>query len=449
MKKYIFQKIISEICNCRNGGFGYIESFMNILGEYQQDLNISAGVVSWSLQYSGKNFNYRYFLNNNRINLDSFKIDMMALHDGILDSKEVNLKKYKNSSEFASSHIIAIPIHYKKGTEVLIDIHGVVLLISTKTINISPIQIQTIYTLLSNQSPSTLCNPFVCNAINELASDDISINNLTLKDRHRTLNRALDLLSCRGEDKLRDHGLRHFSFWSVDNDNEMTISKEFNKNTYGDDPHTNTYCYVKDNSHYIYSYAKSLSDKSQNVIDKIRFLDYKEFKSSFKVNDYFNKIGITAERGVVIIASIDFGTYSSICCFYVRDIIYTPFISITFIQQFVNAIKQRIILVNEINIKNILSRMMSQELSLSNTIDFYRNVVDILKKGNEAKECLIYFRNSRNSRYLLVSEECEEKSSSKKDANFEDGRISFFLSSISKSQSYIAKSIKTYSTNVV
>lgn len=429
MEIEVLRKIITAVCECQDGGFGYIESFMNVLNDYRQDLNIGAGAVAWSIKYRKKLYNNNFFLNETKINLDSFRIDKLSLIQDFLDSRNDDLSAYKNTSEFDNNHIIVIPILFNKKNEIFLDIHGVIILISTSTINISCEELKTIKALLSCQSPSTVDNPNVVEAIKRLVSEDISIKKLTLKDRHRTLNKALDILACKDNNKYRDHGLRHFSFWSVDNVNRIYASKEFNKNTTNDKVHSNTVTLVVDDSHYIYSYAKYLREESitENIAEMINILGYDEFKDSIKDKEYFKDIGIVADNGMVIIAPIRFESYSSICCFYVRDIIYSPFISISFIEEFVNAIKQRIILVNEINIKNILSRMMSLKSGLNDVLNYYSKVVNILKDGNEAKDCLIYLHNSRKNRFLLLSVEDEENSSTIQQQNIKEGNISFYL----------------------
>lgn len=433
MRTKLLQEIISTVCKCHEGGFGYVESFMNVLCEHRRELNISSGVVVWSLHYNGEKFkdmpfNYYYYVNDKELDLTSFKIDEMALHKGVLNSKNLDFEVFKESSNLRLAHTIAIPIHFQKGNEDFFEIYGVILMISPTTINFSEEELEIIYELLSNCSPSTVGNPNVISAINKLASEYIDIRSLRLKDRHRTLNEALDILAEKGKGKsIPKHGLRHFSFWSVDYENGIYVSKEFNKNTVGSEPHDNTHSFVVSDDHFIYTYAEKLREKKDGEDILIQILDYNSFQKSIKDKSYFKKVGIEDDNSVVIIVPIQFEQYSSICCFYVRDIFYTPFVSITFIKEFVDAIRQRITLVNEINIRNILSAMMMLESSFSDRLKFYKEVVDILKDGNEANDCLIYLRNSRNDRYMLMSLEDEENISTIKESNFEKRGFSFYL----------------------
>ena len=429
MQTEILSNIITAVNGCQEGGFSYVETFLSGVCDYRQELNIGVGVAVWTITYQKKEYHYRYFMNTNKVNLDSFRLEEMMLHNGLIDSKYESINSFKNSQEFGLAHTVAFPIHYDKGSEKLFDVRGIVILISADEIKLTHEELQLLYVLLESQSPSTIDNPQVSKAINKLVSDNVPIMNLSLKDRHRTLNKALEILACKGGKERDDHGLKHFSFWSVDNVNRIYASKEFNKNTTGNKAHDKTVDYVEYGTHYIYSYAEMLrNEPKETEIEKlIRVFAFSEIAGSIRDRAYFDEIGIDENGGVVILAPIRFESYSSICCFYVKDIIYSPFVSITLLQELVDAIKQRIILVNEINIKNILSRMMATKSITKDAVKYYGDVQEILKEGNEADECLIYLRNNQHTRYMLVSVEDEENPSTVRQVNVKAGDVAFYL----------------------
>lgn len=424
----LINEIIQKIGCCKAAGFGYIETLMDVFNLHRKELSIGLAGVVWHLDYEGKTHEYSFFQNDNRINLESFDIAGIMNHDGVLNSAYGELAPYKKTTEFELAHTIFLPIRYQKDDEHLFNIKGFIILMSASRIQISREGLGIIYSLISCKSPSTIDNTQVSKAINVLVSDNIKIKELSLKHRHKTLNKALEIMASKGNEDLNKHGLRHFSFWSIDRVGRIYASKEFNKNTYTDSPYEKTTNYVNENNHYVYEYAKYLQEHENEDIEKlIRVLDYDEFSYSIKEKGYFDFIGITPGRSSVVIVPILFESYASVCCFYIRDLIYSPFVSTTFLQELADAIKQRITLVNEINIKNMLSMMMDQPSIIQNHKNYYKDVIKILKDGNEADDCLVYLRNEQNTRYLLVSEEDETNPYTIRETNLESGDVKLYL----------------------
>ena len=426
----LINEIILNIGKCRTAGFGYVETLLDMMFQYRSELSIGLSGVVWRLSYGGESHEYTYFHNNQNINLDSFDKEALMKHDGVLNSALHDLKAFKFSNEFDLAHTIIIPIHYCKDEERLFDIGGFVILMSASRVNLSQDDLDVIYSLLTCKSPSTIDNQQVSKAINVLVSDNVKIDELSLKHRHKTLNKALEIMAAKGNAKFNKHGLRHFSFWSLDRVGKIYASKEFNKNTYSDIPHQITTDFLTESQsyHYIYQYAQYLQNHdSEDVENLVRVFDYDVFSPSFTYKKYFDNIGIVAGDSSVVIVPIRFESYTSLCCFYVKDIIYSPFISLTFLQELSDAIKQRITLVNEINIKNMLSMMMGSPSIIQNHKKYYAEVVNILKEGNEAEDCLVYLRNEQNTRYLLVSEEDETNPYTIKETNIVSGDVKFYL----------------------
>lgn len=421
-------EIILKLGRCQTAGFGYVETLMDVLNEHHAELSIGLLGVVWQLNYDGESHEYTYFQNNHRISLDSFNKNKLMRHDGVLNSALDDFSQFKYSNEFDLAHTIIIPIHYQKYEEYLFDISGFIIMMSASKVNLTKTDLDIIYSLLLCKSPSTIDNQQVSKAINVLVSDNLKIDELSLKHRHKTLNKALEIIAAKGNRKINNHGLRHFSFWSLDKVGRIFASKEFNKNTYSDNPHTITTDYVSENKHYVYEYAMYLQDNEiKDVEELIRLLDYEKFEYSLTDKNYFRDIGIVSGESTLVLVPIRFESYTSVCCFYVKDIIYSPFVSVTFLQELSDAIKQRITLVNEINIKNMLSMMMDRPSIIQNHKNYYKEVVNILKEGNEADDCLVYLRNEQNTRYLLVSEEDETNPYTIKETNMESGDIKFYL----------------------
>lgn len=424
----VYKDVIRTIGQCQSGGYGHVESFMNTLWLYRHELKIGMGCVCWRLKYRGRIYRWSYFLSQ-PVSLDAFNLDKIMECDHVLDSRREALKPFKFTTEFDLVDTILIPICQAGNNELLFDITGVVIIMGTTKLQIDYDDVLLVSTLLNSRCPSTIGNVYISTAINELVNDNINISELSLKHRHKTLSKALEIIS--GDDSLNihTHGLLHFSFWSIDNFGKIFASKEFNKNVRGDFSHNDTVNFLDSGSHYVYQYATKLmeeSNKDKLIEDLIEIYTYNDIKDSIIDHTYFSRIGFSQNSGMVIVVPIIFETYKSVCCFYVNDIVYTPFISFTLLRMLSDAIKQRINLVNEINIKNMLSIMMTEAI-ISNHQQYYLEVVETLKQGNEAGDCLVYLRNEPNDQYLLVTEEDETNVSTLKEPNVNTDKFKFWL----------------------
>lgn len=425
MELDILSEIISEIKNCHIPGYGYVKKVMDVLERNHTQWGIGAACTVWNVD----NIMYYYYMNNNRINLKSLNLSAIMEADSIIDSRLCDMSPYKHTIEFGLSHIICIPINCKKTGEVLFEIKGAIILISPNILTISSELLHTFFLLISNSTPETInCNQ-VSKAINTLVGEKTKIGHLSPKHRHMALDRALEQLASRENSNISKYGMHHFSFWSFDNVGKKYVSKEFNKNTYSIERYKNAKNIVKDDSHYIYRYMLWLNnqDAQKNTEELVWLINFKDAGSSITNMDYFKKVDISADDSVILVFPIRFETYTSVCALYIKNIVYTPFVSKTLISFLADSIRQRITLVNEISIRNMLSRMMSEVSLAANHLGFYQSISKILKITNEAEHCLIYLRNEFYNRYLLVTEENENHFSTDENTNVEQDDICFYM----------------------
>lgn len=424
MERILFNKIITQLLATKKAGFGYIEDFLQVLNENRTELNINNAVVLWQYITNKTQKESVYYLNNQKFSYSNFNIEKIWENNVCLDSRRDDLKAFKNSNQLDGFHTIIIPIKLYSCNDNIIPVKGMIILLSMNGMNISLDELDIIYNIIKRLTPKTKDYPHVIESLNMLMHNELHVDDISLEHRHITLLDALDVLSTMNE----DHGLRHFSFWSYDNRSNRCLHKEFNKNTYNDEVHEITHCTLRKDNHYMMDYLNRYCDelKFLSFEDQVYFYDFGTIKESFKDKDYFNKLDLNEDNSVVVVVPIKFEIYTTFCCFYIKDIIYTPFISLGFFKEYADGIRQHINLVNEINIKNMLSTMLEKSLEYSN-VDYYKAVADILKKGNEAKDCLIYLKGVQNDRFLLVTEEEESKTSSIKQPNVEIENIEFYL----------------------
>lgn len=428
MEQFFLNEVIEKLEDPNLEGFEYVKKYLDTLGKYHSLLGGGAACAVWKLNYHGRAYWYNYFMNNSRFNLDNINLDALMDSNDMIDSKTVDFGPYKYSSEFGLAHIISIPLQINSENEQLFDIKAVIIMISAGTINLSKESLQLIRTLLINRKPVTLQSPNVIKAISIIAGDNMNIGRLSLKHKHHTLNKALEVLSEKGKD--HQPGLKHFSFWSFDSMEMILASKEFNKNTLGGDRYLNTNSILEGGDHYVYQFMKWLKgiiNEKPRIEDTVWLIDFGEAKNCIKSEEYFKKIDITVDDSVILIFPIFFETYVSVCCLYVKEVFFTPFLSKTLFKILSDSIKQRITLVNEITIKNMLSSMMDKVSIATSHMELYKETAKILSKTHEADDCLIYLKDDYNDRFVLVTNENDNDISTYTPPNVEDSDFCFWI----------------------
>lgn len=420
MKLSTYHDIVFRTINSDCPGYGYMEVFMNALFSHREELNIGNAFLFLRVGINGTNKEILSFAENRKINTDSFKLADIAHENRVINSRVEDIRRFKHTSEFGNFHTIAFPVHPTPTQEKLMDMDGVIVLLSFTPINLTTEEQALLYDVLCSQRPKTIDCPQVSKAIKHLMSSFSKMSDISLKDRHVVLAEALDILAAKGDKHNNNNGLRHFSFWSSNNIEKCNLCKEFNKNTYGNFCHDITHRILKGQHHFVADYFNFYKEKdNRDFREEIKLFTYDDIESSLNNSDeYFPKIGLTRENTSVVVIPLKFDPHISFCCFYIKNIFFTPFVSITLFKKFGDAIRQRINLINEINIKNMLDSMMEASFKHQRSTDYFKEVTSILKKSNEADDCLIYLRDDADERFLLVSEEDENNTSTIKEENY-------------------------------
>lgn len=443
MQLSTYHDIVYRTINADCPGYGYLEVFANALYSHREELNIGNVLVYYKLEVNNNSKEFFSFVNNLKFNTDCFKLADIANQDRVIDSTRQDIKSFKNSSEFGTFHVIAFPIHPAAGEEKLFGFKGVVLLISHNRIGISPEDQDQLCSILCTKKPKTMECPQVSKAIKRLVRTEERMCDISLKHRYTDLVATLNILANKGDIKNSAYGLRHFSFWSSNNLEKSSLCKEFSQNTYGYFSHDITYRGLEGQQHFILDYFNFYTEHENDQFRKlIKLFNYDDIENSlYNSDDYFPNIGLTKDNTSVIIIPLNFDSHVSFCCFYIKDIIFTPFVSITLFRSLGDAIKQRIDFTNEINIKNMLDEMMGASFKFFKSTDFFNEITTILTKSNEAIDCLIYLKNDTATRFLLVSEEDENNTSTIHESNMRYGDYEFYLPSNIKSDTFVQSSI--------
>lgn len=440
MQQHILYDIIHQIAECQGTGYSYIGIFANSLNKHREDFNIKNILVYQKMVLNDETLEKYTFCDNKRFNTDGLNLDLIASYDGVVDSRENDFSQYIDKG-LGNVHIIAFPIHPMHDGEELIETSGVVVLMSYPQILLTSEDNDILYKLLQTQHPRALSCRHFENALGELLITETSTKGISIKDRLITIGRSLDCLAGKGDITSQEHGLRHFSFWSTDYSKDGLICKEFNKNTYNEIRHTRTPRSLSyDSNHFIAQYSKEYKDNRPKPFrSSIKLFRYGEVKECIIDCDYFKNIGITDKDSYIIIIPIEFDTQISYCCLYIKDILYSPFISYSLFEKLANAIRLRINFANETNIKNMLDKIMVASFTHNQSTDFFSKVSTILKECNEAEECLIYLRNFQGDKLLLVTEEDENKNTTYHENNMRYDQYGYYLPNEYQSSSLIKK----------
>ena len=391
----LLTECIRVINNPQARGYSFVQDLVNILFSYRELLNINNIAVVWNVLYSPSGTRKVYFFSNDqKFNLESIDTDALAAYKSHITSKDPGFIKYRKTLDFASSHIVALPINSSQqhNTDYWIR-DGVVLLFSqTSVVDISNEQLSILYTVLNSRVPTTLSSDLYIEALKRLTTnkyyDSFTPNNL------QSLEESLYTISNKADYNLSTSGLRHFSLWNV-NDDSKILNKEFNINTFSDKPHGETNTYIKHDSKHFLAEILNETDFPQGS-HIIGVLPFSKIKQSVKCVEYFNEIGIT-EDDFTVVVSFRKGEEKKIVCLYIHKFPYSIFVSSQLICNYVRILCDYTYSENIALQNKVFNQLINDAFECETEDAFYTMASKLLKKVNEATDCLIYMYNERRS----------------------------------------------------
>lgn len=410
MENCIYREAIEAIMDSQSVGYSFVKTFIDALWKNKGVLCINNYVMLWHVLYGSKVTSQFFASFSNEQEFDIFSLDIEKMMEEVcpLDSSEESFQAYFLNDTFKSSHIIAIPINAYSHDSSFFEAKGLLLLFSQQgSIQIESDELKIFHILLNRRKP---------NVNNDIVND--SLNNLAIAESKSTaeytecfqcIGKSLDEISNKNTDCARLYGLRHFSLWNFIHANVDLKAKSFSRNTYRDVAHSNTHTMIFDDvSHFI---NEAVSDyKAKEGVQILRCLSFNEGKASFKEEEYFEENGLSEKNTTIIVAAdgdseLNYDYPDRILNFYISNIVYTPFISISFVELFsksiTNSIRKSLVTCRD----KMLTDLMNASMWCSKEEDFYRAVATIVKKANEAADVLIYqkdkekfeLKNSGNS----------------------------------------------------
>lgn len=408
MTNEVLNECINAIHDVNATGFSFVDSLMKVLMKYNKALHIDNIVTVWRVSFSPEcTKEFRFFSNKQTFNIDSLDVVKLSERVSIVSSEDNEFSKYRLSSELHNSHIVALPIKHDTDDS-LMPTRGVMLLFSQfNSLNITEQQLSLLHTLINRREPKTFTSLNVVNAFKMLLSKP-QHDELSYVKCYKYIGESLDTISNKSSKLYSNSGLRHYSLWQYKTGNRGNYSliKEFNRNTFKGTPHliTNTCLHKNDTpSHFLIDTINENPVNQEMDATILKCISFNEAKGSFKEDSYFRDLELCDEDSTIIVVAVGKGTSCMVSCLYIKNIVYSVFISKELILHYNQEISRRVFEENNRTSNRILKRLMRASFDNKTENAFYSKASDILKMANEAEDCLIYMLNEKD-KIVLKSE---------------------------------------------
>lgn len=381
MDNKTLESCIDAIMDEKSVGYSYVQSFVETLWGYRDELNIKDYSVIWRV-YFKDNLDTKDFYYSSNKNLDYSNNDIDVL------IRQSHICTLENSLEK-----IAIPINGNVDNPSFFATYGIIILFSKGgNFMIDAEQLNLFHHLLNKRIPNVMCGNSVTNALQIITNaENINYDEFTKCFGH--IGMSLEQIA----NKTTNHkecGLRHFSLWNYILASENLKMKQFSRNTYSEHAHCNAHTLLKENENHFINKAFEAYQMS-DIPQILRCFSYNEAKDSFIDESYFIEIGLNEENTTIVVVAndkSDSGVPDRILNYYVTNIVYTPFISKLFIttltQRITNSINKSLVTCRD----QVISCLINESMNISNEQQFYNNVKSIIKEANEADDVLIYLK---------------------------------------------------------
>lgn len=405
MENRINFECFKAIMDADSVGYSFVKSFVDVLWNNKDSIGINNYVVLWKVKYNEDSVikDFRFFSNEKEFDLSGINVDKLFSCSGGVTSESEEFQSMYLDSTFSQSHIIAIPVNSNANNESFFSTRGLILLFSQQgVIDIAKDEIGVFYYLLNSRKPNVLNDISVVNAIGELSQSE-NRNYSQYTQCFIDIGESLDKISSRFSSLGNISGLRHFSLWNYIHANVDIKTKLFSRNTYRNIAHSNTNIFVEENEKHFINDAISLYEKQEDV-QILKCHTFEEIENSFADKGYLLDNGMDENNTTVITvvdgdADLKMDYPDRIINFYIANIVYTPFISKSFIKLFskciTNSIRKCLVSCRD----DILTELMEASIKYRKESEFYKHAENIIKKANEAEDVLIYLKD--NGKYEL------------------------------------------------
>lgn len=436
MEDKLFVRCISSIINSDKPGYGFVNDFADcLLTIGQEKTGISNIAVIWSYELGEGNLvEPEYFHPANKLSLIGYNKSALLNAERVVLSSDSDIANYVSLRFLWKDSFVFIPIRGQENSDRYLSVKGGIFLLSNNGgVIISKQQAETIRLLMNSKQPSVYDAACVNEYVNVFHQHSTAA--VPIGKRWGQVLTALKYLSGNEAVDVNDiHGVRYATFWKLNNLQRLAIGGFYKQHEC---------CYdslhlPKSSHEIIHSEQKHFVNDIRSFVDEenidscpMRMYSYREVADSFADINFLQELGMGVNETTALLIPVPvnggFGITSlDVCCLYVKDILYTPFVSKQFGKQFQGYIRKSLEDVNSRVQSEMVTQLMNTYFSMKENLSFYQSAAGILLKYNSMSDCLIYMCGSQEE-LLYIREEDINNPKTFKNRNLQIGRKRCYL----------------------
>ena len=415
MEEILFSRCLGSIINSDKPGYGFVNDFVNcLLSANHKQIGISNVAVIWSYALGKDNIvEPEYFFPSNKLSLNGCYKNMLLNANRVVSSDDADVANFVSSRFIWKDNFVFIPINSQIDPERYIQVKGGVFLLSNKEkITLEGQQAEMVRLLLNCKRPSVYDSSCVHEYVKVFQHH--KMDSLPIGNRWDQVLDALYYLSgSDGEDLDNMHGVRYATFWKLNNLDRLKEGGFYKQKECCYDninqPKSSHEAIHNDQKHFINDVRDFA--KVDNAEDcPMRMYSYEEVVDSFADKDFLaaSKMGKNEMSALLIPIHVNGGmgiTSLDICCLYVKDMLYTPFVSKLFGKQFQGYIRRSLEDANSRAQSDMVTQLMNTYFSLKVNTSFYNSAAEILSRFNSMSDCLIYMCGTQDELLYMREED--------------------------------------------
>ena len=414
-----FSDCIASITKSDKPGYGFVDDLVEcIMAIPAERTGISHAVTIWSYEMGeGNDVTLEYHHPSvNRLNIEGIYKKNLFKAGRVVTSEDADVSSFVTPRFMWADNFIFIPIDgtSDKGDYLPI-LGGIMLLSKNEPICLRGYQAETLRMLLNDRKPNVYESTCVKDYVSIFQRSITEA--LPIGQRWNQVLEALACLSGNAEGGTNNiHGVRYATFWKLNNLDRLDAGEFYKQKEICYDnahqPKASHESIHKDDRHFIND-VRQYSNDERRVTWPMRLYSYNEVYESFADKDFLIRAGMGGSEMTAILIPVEVnggvGIMSmDICCLYVKDIVYTPFISKPFCKQFQGYIKKSLEDANSRVQSEMVTKLMATYFSLKNNTRFYESVSAIMAKNNSMSDCLIYMRGPQDDLLYVRTEDVND-----------------------------------------
>ena len=370
MIEEFFQKCVTSTLNSSRPGYGFVCDLIDTLLSINPQISgINNIAVIWDYEYiDGKKQKLDYFYQGKRLNLVGINRERVLDSNKPIVSGDADQEKYVDTSFVWSSHFVIIPVNRFMADPDYLKVKGAILLLSNDIdVNLTRQQIDILHTLVNATPPGVYDTTCVKTFLDVFMRDDAAMKSIGTR-----LERTVNALSALSGNDCKDHcGVRYATFWKLNIIEELAEGKFLKQYECCFDqevaPKASHEEISKNDRHFINDVRSLKYIQQQEDEQRVMMYDYDGVVSSFADSDFLEKTNMGFGRLTTILIPIMMKasvTSLDICCLYIKDIIYSPFVSKKLVAQLQGFIKKSLEDVNKEVQSEMVNKLMTTYFTL-------------------------------------------------------------------------------------